>query len=153
MCYLKDDFENKVLDSVARLDSLESTPDTCDYYCHPGNCEIWTPYNPLTSLGPPPYGKYSVGSEGKYIEEGCDITITKEDVGNLMNIRLQCKETGDVMIHVFDLLGNSVLTERRDKNTTEKNIPIQLNLSPGIYFCVVRLNENAFHHEKFIILN
>ena len=67
-------------------------------------------------------------------------------------IKMECSLNGHVHLELVDLLGNNVMTKDLNKTNYFEIIPLEKNLTNGIYFISVKVDNNMIYYNKINIL-
>jgi hypothetical protein len=146
VCYFKDGDGNISFSSFSILSNVLITPQSCTQPCVPNNCQNWHPHDGNISMN-----KRFIWSDENQ-DNLCNVFIVYGKDKSNISINLECELTGKISLQFFDLLGNVLYQKEVVKDGFELSIPLNGNLTSGIYFVKINIDNNLLYYNKLNII-
>ena len=128
-------------------------PPACPSGCSSRNCNYITFTNSAhLDQHPNESMKKADDISGKYSPQPCKVYLVNNEENDKLSAKLECGQNGNVGIMIFDLLGNAVYKTEINKNSFSITVPINVNLSSGIYLLRVNMDDVMIFNDKINIV-
>jgi len=155
VCYIKlQPYQNEppVIKFVSydKIDESSIIPRPCQAGCEPQQCAKWRPVHGEDNIGAPPRIAFDNPEDIK--NQDCYVYTKSNKNLDEHFINLECARKGNVILFLFDLLGNLVSSKETTKRDFILSIALDENIISGIYLIKISIDNDFIYFNKINII-